>query len=120
MSTPSGTRRRTSLPLGLVLAVSVVVVVIATAFGGGAAPLDLGDPGPVVRWSLPVVRIIHDLAAAVTVGTLGVAAFLVPETRSTHRRETLARLGGASALVWFVAGIGYLLTDFASLAGIGL
>ncbi len=120
MSTPSGTRRRTPLPLGLALAVSVVVVVVATAFGGGAAPLDLGDPGPVVRWSLPVVRIIHDIAAAVTVGALGIAAFLVPETKSTHRRDTLARLAGASALVWFVAGIGYLLTDFASLAGIGL
>ena len=120
MSAPPGVTRTTSLPLGVLGVVSVVVVVAATAFGGGAAPLELGDPGAFVRWALPVLRVVHDAAAAVTVGALVLAAFLVPETTRTSRRDSLARLAGGAAIVWFLAGIGRMLCDFASLAGLPL
>lgn len=120
MSTPSSIGRTTPTPLGVLTLVSVVAVVAATAFGGGAAPLDLGDPGAFVRWSLPVLRVLHDASAAVTVGALVVGAFLVPETTRTARREQLARLAGGAAIVWFLAGVGRMLTDFASLAGLPL
>lgn len=118
MSSPETASRTTSLPLGLLGLVTVVVVVAATAFGGGAAPLDLGDPGPFVRWSLPTLRAIHDIAAAVTVGALALAAFIVPETTRTARRRTLSQLAGGAAIVWFLAGVGGIITDFASLAGL--
>ncbi|SMC38847.1 putative copper resistance protein D [Janibacter indicus] len=120
MSASPGAPRTTSVPLGILGLVSVLAVVAATAFGGGAAPLELGDPGGFVRWSLPVLRVVHDAAAAVTVGALVVAAFLVPETTRTARRESLAQLAGGAAIVWFLAGIGRMLTDFASLAGLRL
>ncbi len=120
MSTRESAPRTTSRPLALFALVTVVVVVAATAFGGGAAPLQLGDPGPFVRWSLPTLRAIHDGAAAVTIGALALAAFIVPETTRTSRRRTLAQLAGAAAIVWFLAGVGGLLTNFANLAGIGL
>lgn len=110
----------TSRPLALFGLLLVIVVVAATAFGGGAAPLELGDPGPFVRWSLPTLRAIHDGAAAVTIGALVLAAFIVPETTRTTRRRTLAHLAGGAAIVWFLAGVGGLLTNFASLAGIPL
>ncbi|KRE39467.1 hypothetical protein ASG73_03885 [Janibacter sp. Soil728] len=120
MSTTSSIGRTSSSPLGVLGLVSIVVVLAATAFGGGAAALELGDPGPLVRWSLPILRTLHDAAAAVTVGALVIGAFLVPETTRTTRRETLARLAGGAAIVWFLAGLGRMLTDFASLAGIPL
>lgn len=120
MSSTSSTPRSTPVPLVVLGVVAVAVVLAATVFGGGAAPLELGDPGPFVRWSLPVLRVVHDAAAAVTVGALVVGAFLVPETTRTARRETLAQLAGVAAIVWFLAGVGRLLTDFASLAGIPL
>ena len=120
MSAPETASRTTPLPLGLLGLVSVVVVLAATAFGGGAAPLDLGDPGPLVRWSLPTLRAIHDAAAAVTIGALALAAFIVPETTRTARRQSLAQLAGGAAIVWFLAGVGGILTNFASLAGLGL
>ncbi|WP_435200626.1 cytochrome c oxidase assembly protein [Janibacter sp. GS2] len=120
MSTPETAPRTTSLPLTLLGLVTVVVVVAATAFGGGAAPLDLGDPGAFVRWSLPVLRTIHDAAAAVTIGALALAAFIVPETTRTLRRRTLSRLAGGAAIIWFLAGVGGILTTFASLAGLKL
>ena len=120
MSAPETASRTTPLPLGLLGLVTVVVVLAATAFGGGAAPLDLGDPGPFVRWSLPTLRAIHDAAAAVTIGALALAAFIVPETTRTARRQSLAQLAGGAAIVWFLAGVGGILTNFASLAGLGL
>lgn len=120
MSTTSSIGRTSSSPLAVLGLVAIVVVLAATAFGGGAAALELGDPGPLVRWSIPILRTLHDAAAAVTVGALVVGAFLVPETTRTTRRETLARLAGGAAIVWFLAGLGRMLTDFASLAGIPL
>ncbi|WP_338748745.1 cytochrome c oxidase assembly protein [Janibacter alittae] len=120
MSTSASAPRTTSRPLVLFGLLTVVVVVAATAFGGGAAPLELGDPGPFVRWSLPTLRAIHDGAAAVTIGALVLAAFIVPETTRTTRRRTLSHLAGGAAIIWFLAGVGGLLTNFASLAGIRL
>lgn len=120
MSSRPSTPRSTPVPLVVLGVVAVAVVLAATAFGGGAAALELGDPGPFVRWSLPVLRVVHDAAAAVTVGALVVGAFLVPETTRTARRETLAHLACVAAIVWFLAGVGRLLTDFASLAGLPL
>lgn len=120
MSTTTSIGRTSSSPFAVLGLVSVVAVVAATTFGGGAAALELGDPGPFVRWSLPILRTVHDAAAALTVGSLVIGAFLVPETTRTARRETLARLAGGAAIVWFLAGLGRMLTDFAALAGIPL
>ena len=120
MSTSPTATRATSRPLSLFGVALVLVVVAATAFSGGAVPLELGDPGPFVRWSLPTLRAIHDGAAAVTIGALVLAAFVVPETTRTSRRRTLAHLAGGSALIWLLAGVAVILTDFAALAGIPL
>lgn len=120
MSTMSSTHRSARLPLVVLAVTSVTAVLAATAFGGGAAALELGDPGALVRWSLPVLRVAHDAAAAVTVGALVLAAFIVPETTRTARRVQLAHLASGAAIVWLLAGVGRMLTDFASLAGIPL
>ena len=64
------------LPL-ILAAVAVVAVVIPAGLLGGAfaAPVaGLPDVGPLVRWGIPIVRAVHDLAAASTVGLLVVAA----------------------------------------------
>ena len=60
---------------------------------------------------------IHDLAAASTVGLLVVAATIIPEARSTHRRITAARYACACGVVWVVAGLVGLVLSFASLSG---
>jgi len=43
--------------------------------GGGAAPFAIGDPGPLVRWGLPVATLIVNLSAAGMVGGLVTALF---------------------------------------------
>lgn len=65
---------RAAGPAILVVA-ALAVMVWALAFGGGAAPLALGDPGPFVRWGLPTAKLIVNLSAAGMVGVLVTALY---------------------------------------------
>ena len=38
----------------------------------------LGDPGSLVRYGLPIARVLHDLSAALTIGLLVLAAGILP------------------------------------------
>src|SRR5664280_1818066 len=107
------------LPLILATVAVVAVVIPAGLLGGAfAAPVaGLPDVGPVVRWGIPIVRAIHDLAAAGTVGLLVVAATIIPEARHTCRRITAARYACACGVVWVVAGLVGLVFSFADLSG---
>jgi hypothetical protein len=101
VTTAQGAAPRTErLPLILAVVAVVAVVIPAGLLGGAfAAPVaGLPDVGPVVRWGLPIVRAIHDLAAASTVGLLLVAATIIPEARTTSRRITAARYACASGV----------------------
>ena len=120
MSSPSSSIAPTRVP-GAVLAGAALAAVLGAALVGGAAAAPaIGDPGPVVRWGVLLVRVIHDLAAATTVGLLLVAAFLAPETTQTNRRVTATRTASATAAVWALTGIVGVLFTFAGLAGIRL
>jgi cytochrome c oxidase assembly factor CtaG/putative copper export protein len=111
--------RAERLPLILATVAVVAVVIPAGLLGGAfAAPVaGLPDVGPVVRWGLPIVRAIHDLAAASTVGLLVVGATIIPEARHTSRRITAARYACASGVVWVVAGLVGLVFTFADISG---
>ncbi len=54
---------------------AIVTLVWALAFGGGAAPLVIGDPGPVIRWGLPLAKLFVNLSAAGMIGSLVLALF---------------------------------------------
>lgn len=70
-----------------------------------------------VRWGIPVVNVVRDLAAALTVGTLLLGAFLVPEAASTHRRALLARYAAWSATGWALAGAVSVTLGYADVSG---
>lgn len=79
---PSGVPERTRASRALraagpvILVVTALVVMVwALAYGGGAAPLAIGDPGPFVRWGLPTARLFVNLAAAGMAGALVTALF---------------------------------------------
>jgi putative copper resistance protein D len=61
--------------IGILLAAGLVAATIALMYGGGAAPLLLQDPGPLVRWMLPLVKMVMNLAAAGMLGSLVLALF---------------------------------------------
>jgi putative copper resistance protein D len=75
----------------------LIVVALATLIwglivGGGAAPFAIGDPGPLVRWGLPIATLAVNLAAAGMVGALVTALF----TLKAGEREFDAALDMAS------------------------
>ncbi|MFW5472881.1 cytochrome c oxidase assembly protein [Knoellia sp. CPCC 206450] len=120
MSTAPAIARTPLGPAAVVGVSGLVVALVAASLAGVLAPLVLDDPGPVVRWALPLVRVVSDLSSAATFGLLVLAAFLVPERRTTERRVQASRLAAVTGVVWFVAaGLGVFLT-FASLAGLRL
>ena len=85
----------------ILVIVALATMMWALAFGGGAAPFAIGDPGPLVRWGLPTATLAVNLAAAGMVGALVTALF----TLQAGEREFDAALDMASvsAAVFTVA-----------------
>lgn len=69
---PPRTRALRTLPLS---GVALAALLAALEVGGGAAPLAVGDVGPVVRWGLPVARLMQDASVALLIGGLVLACF---------------------------------------------
>ena len=59
----------------IVVVAALAALTWALAVGGGAAPLAIADPGPLVRWGLPAAKLFVNLSAAGMVGVLVTALF---------------------------------------------
>ncbi|WP_345752152.1 cytochrome c oxidase assembly protein [Microbacterium rhizophilus] len=59
----------------ILIAAAVLTAVAALMYGGAADPLATGDPGPFVRWGLPLAKLIVNVSAAVMAGSLVLALF---------------------------------------------
>ncbi|WP_248959896.1 cytochrome c oxidase assembly protein [Sphaerisporangium perillae] len=82
---------------------AVAVLFVASWFGGGwprAGIPGLPSPGLLTTVGLPVVRVLHDICAVATVGTLLTAVALAGDPAS--RRE-ITRAAGPWALAWAAA-----------------
>lgn len=85
----------------LLLAVALASLFTALAFGGGAeAPL-LSDPGPVVRYGLPVARLFLNFSIALTIGSLVLTCFALSPHEDAYNSAIDIAAGGAAA--WTVA-----------------
>ena len=76
----------------ILIIVALVTLIWGLIVGGGAAPFAIGDPGPLVRWGLPIATLAVNLAAAGMVGALVTALF----TLRAGEREFDAALDTAS------------------------
>jgi putative copper resistance protein D len=112
-----------------VVTIGLVASVLAARYTGAADPLPGGltDAGPVVRWSLPLVRVVHDVAASLTIGSLLLAATMIPGRSRAEsaaldepRRAAAFRVATAAAFVWAVAGAVGVVFTFADAAGLPL
>jgi len=61
--------------LAILLAGGAAALIAALVVGGGAVPPKLLDPGPLVMWGLPAVKLIANLGAAAMLGSLVLALF---------------------------------------------
>ena len=83
-------------PAILVLA-AVLATLAGLSFGGGAAAQLLADPGPVVRWGLPIARLLVNIGAAGMIGALVLTCFAL----SPKEREFNTALDFAAAAAAF-------------------
>jgi len=104
------------------VATVVIVLALSTAAAAGAGsgaltPNILQDPGPVIRWGLVVVRVAADLCAALTVGTLLLAAIALPVGRDGTAHRPAFLLSAATATGWALCSLALLLLNLADVLG---
>jgi putative copper resistance protein D len=90
---------------------------LAALIGSAAAAPLIGDPGVIVRWGLLYARVVHDVAAAATIGLLVLAAYLMPETTRTNRRISATRLAGIAAALWALSAVCLAVFELADTVG---
>lgn len=133
--------------LGALAATGLVAVLVGVAFTGATAAVAVGDPGAAVRWGLPAVETLTELAAALTVGALLLAVCVLPRRATPPDASGRAARGdgrpadaparrppsgpavdgaaypralvlaGAAAGAWTVLSVVHLVLAYASVAG---
>jgi putative copper resistance protein D len=115
--------------LPLIVVLGVLTSALAAGFSGAAAPLaeGLDTAGSGVRWALPLLRVVHDVAASVTIGALLFGTMLVPgrDRRATEgldepRRAVAFQLASGAGFAWALSGVTVVVLQFADLAGMPL
>lgn len=85
----------------LLLLAALAATVAGLAYGGGATPLVVSDPGPIVMWGVPLARLAMNLSAAVTIGALVLAAWAT--SRHEPEFERSMTIAASAATAWVVA-----------------
>jgi len=88
--------------------VAVLSTLLALAYGGGAAAQLLADPGPLVRWGLPVAKLLVNVAAAGTIGALVLACFALSPRESAYGTSLDVAAGAAALFTAASALTGFL------------
>jgi cytochrome c oxidase assembly factor CtaG/putative copper export protein len=94
--------------LGALIAVVVAGGLIALTGARPAAALGLPDPGTLTTVGLPVVRVVAEICMVLTIGSVLLAAFLVPPQRSGYLDVAgyrALRAGSWTAAGWTAASL---------------
>jgi len=102
----------------ILLTSAFVALLFGLAAGGGAAPTLIDDPGAVVRYGLPVAKMLVNLGAAVSIGALALAVFALPMDHPASGR--VLDLAAAASAVWTVAAVASALFSFLAVTGVPL
>lgn len=92
----------------LLLAVALVALFVGLSYGGGAdAPL-ISDPGPIVRFGLPLSKLLLNLGIALTIGSLVLTCFALSKSEPAYNRAIDIAAGGAAFWTVASAATGFL------------
>jgi cytochrome c oxidase assembly factor CtaG/putative copper export protein len=101
---------------GLVATLGVLLaVLVGLAIGGGAAALEFSDPGPIIRFGVPLAKGLMNIAMAISIGSLVFAAFAANDKSAVLRK--LLNLASAGAAVWAIAASVHFVLSFVSVSG---
>jgi putative copper resistance protein D len=85
----------------ILLLTALLALLASLAYGGGADAPALIDPGAVVRYGLPISKLLVNLGGAGAIGALVLACFALDSTKPEFGRALDVAAG--SAAVWTVA-----------------
>ncbi|PFG30236.1 bifunctional copper resistance protein CopD/cytochrome c oxidase assembly protein [Paramicrobacterium agarici] len=109
------TRSLRILGPSVLLAVALLAVFTGLAIGGGADAPAIGDPGEIVRFGLPITKLLVNLGAALTLGTIVIALFALDATRPAYERALDVAAAGAG--VYTVASAATAFYTFMNITG---
>ncbi|WP_238579749.1 cytochrome c oxidase assembly protein [Agreia bicolorata] len=92
----------------VLLAVGFVMLLVGLRIAGGADAQLLQDPGPVVRYGIPVTKMIVNLGAAGVLGALMLAVFALRSDKPEFNRALDVAAGSAAILTVASAATGFL------------
>jgi putative copper resistance protein D len=117
----------TSSPLLLLGLAGLAAVLVGVVVTGATAPSLLADAGPFTRWGQPLVRVVADVSATLTIGLLVTVACLLPGPPAAVRgsrgadlvglSERATRWAAGTGAVWVVSGTVGIVLTYAKLAG---
>ncbi|SEE69067.1 cytochrome c oxidase assembly protein [Ruania alba] len=100
----SGVARRATWAAWALIPTAMLASVLGLAFSGAAGPTDLADAGAIVRWGRPLLTVVWQLSASVTLGGLALLMFALPPggaaSAGERRRAPRAAVDGAG---WRIA-----------------
>ncbi|MBF4587025.1 cytochrome c oxidase assembly protein [Sphingomonas sp. LR61] len=99
----------------VLLLVGFVALLTALVIGGGANAALIADPGALVRFGLPISRLVVDLSAAATIGGLALAT--VGLSRSGPEWNRAIDVAAAASGLWTVSSAVTTFFTFLSVAG---
>ena len=70
----------------ILLFVALLALFLALAWGGGAEAQPILDPGPVVRYGLPVAKLFVNLGGAGAIGAMVLVCFALDSARPVFTR----------------------------------
>jgi len=95
---------------GALLLAALVAVFAGLAIGGGANARSISDPGDIVRFGLPILKMLVNISVAVTVGSLALALWAFSSHERAYRRAV--DLAAGASIVLTVAAAGTLIFIF--------
>ncbi|MCW2829484.1 MAG: copper resistance protein CopD [Aeromicrobium sp.] len=96
--------------VGLIVAgLSLLAFLVIGGGAPGAVPANIDDPGLLVGWAVPFLKLAADAAAVVTVGFLVLAVFLLPSSQAEVQGLSVqgVRLASRWAALWAVVSVLY-------------
>jgi cytochrome c oxidase assembly factor CtaG/putative copper export protein len=100
----------------VLLLVAFAALLAALSFGGGANPGIAIDPGAVVRYGVPVAKLVVDLSIALALGALALGIFALSSREAEFNRALDVAAAGAG--VWTVASAASSILVFSSAASL--
>ncbi|WP_176697179.1 cytochrome c oxidase assembly protein [Microbacterium sp. 3J1] len=92
----------------ILIVTAVLALALALVIGHGAAPRLISDPGPLVRWGLPLAKLLVNLSGALMAGSLVLASFALVAGTKPFMVSLDTASAGAAALTLASAAVAFL------------